>query len=213
MAHDEKILKFIEGQEFEMMSVFPQTIGIAKADKETAIKNVDTIHKYIDEGDFPDGFIYHTLHDIPEFESLNTWVDEQVNKYTQELKFPDKYVCTESWIHDYNIYSHQPWHAHAGNVISAVYIAWGRPYTDSNLYFKNPVGEDMMNPYNITPNSDQNKFGEMFTEWTYPQWSFPSVPGCLYIFRSYMEHMVQLKKNTDRRTVLAYNYNKESNNK
>ena len=37
MAHDEKILKFIEGQEFEMISVFPQTIGIVKADKETAI--------------------------------------------------------------------------------------------------------------------------------------------------------------------------------
>ena len=75
--------------------------------------------------------------------------------------------------------------------------------------FAVPVGEDMMNPYNITPNSDEKKFGEVFTEWTYPQWSFPSVPGCLYIFRSYMEHMVQLKKNTDRRTVLAYNYNKE----
>ena len=40
------------------------------------------------------------------------------------------------------------------------------------------------------------------------QMAYPSIHGTLYIFRSYLEHAIKLKENTDRRIVLACNYNR-----
>lgn len=219
MSLDKSILHKVpdNDEEFRLDWVFPQAIGISRKGKETTERWTKEIFKYMDAISYEekkDGFWYQFLHNVdnPVFKEVTKWVDEEVNKYAQQLKFPDKYICTESWCHDYPIYNSQPWHAHAGNMISAVFMIWGRPYTDSHLYFRNPAGEDMMNPYNITPKTNRDEMQKIFPINGFPQWGYPTMPGSLYIFRSYMQHSTNTKYNTDRRMVFAFNYNKEGHN-
>ena len=187
MSFDKTITDKIpeQGSKSEFEYLFPQVISKTQKDRNTTIEWAEEILKPVCK-----------------------FVDDCVGNYAKELKFPNEYECTESWAHDYIVNSYQQWHAHAGNVISAVYIVWARPWTDSHLWFKNP-NEDYSNPYNITPNTSESDLATVYHNSQYPQYGYPSIPGCCYVFRSSMLHSTQLKRNTDRRLVLAFNYNKK----
>tara|TARA_B100000902_G_C26879730_1_gene701981 strand:- start:22 stop:675 length:654 start_codon:yes stop_codon:yes gene_type:complete len=201
-----------QGSESKLDFLFPQVISNTQKDRNTTLEWAEEISnwatKKFEERKNNGTMIYTPLHSEEMLKPVCKFVDDCVSHYTKELKFPDEYECTESWAHDYTINSYQQWHAHAGNVISAVYIVWARPWTDSHLWFKNPI-EDYSNPYNVTPNTSERELAKVYHHTQYPQYGYPSMPGCCYVFRSSMFHSTQLKHNTDRRLVLAFNYNKK----
>ena len=179
--------------------IFPQTIGISEYGNASNLQG-----KIADYLKTADPFIYNP-HKLPVIEGLMKWIDHEVNEYRHTMQFPDEYECTESWLHDYRLNSYQPWHSHAGNIISAVYIIAANTDTSSPLYFRNPVN-DMMNPYNANMDPD---VAPIDTQWyNSEQMAYPSITGTLFIFRSYLEHSIKLKDNTHRRIVLALNYNR-----
>ena len=139
-----------------------------------------------------------SAHDNPGYISRFPFEPEQFLHtcgYLKELHF-----------HDYRLNTYQPWHSHAGNVISVVYIIIADENVSSPLYFRNPV-IDMMNPMNANMDPD---YESPTTGWyNSEQMAYPSIHGTLYIFRSYLEHSIALKDNTDRRIALALNYNKK----
>ena len=97
--------------------VFPQTIGEDK--NPNYLRHMIDLITHIQQTN--ERFLYNP-HTHPIMGDLMVWIDQCVNKYTQHLNFPDEYTCSESWIHDYEMNTYQPWHTHAGNIISAVYI-------------------------------------------------------------------------------------------
>ena len=214
MSFDKTITDKIpeQGSNSEFEYLFPQVISKTQKDRNTTIEWAEEISKWATEKTQErknnGTMIYTPLHNEEILKPVCKFVDDCVGNYAKELKFPDEYECTESWAHDYIVNSYQQWHAHAGNVISAVYIVWARPWTDSHLWFKNP-NEDYSNPYNITPNTSESDLATVYHNSQYPQYGYPSIPGCCYVFRSSMLHSTQLKRNTDRRLVLAFNYNKK----
>ena len=179
--------------------IFPQTIGIAHYPD--ADHDAMKIAKHMN-GTQP--FIYNPHHDTL-IQDLMQWIDVEVNQYAKAMQYPDRYYCTESWLHDYRLNTYQPWHSHAGNTISAVYIVIAKPETSTPLYFRNPVN-DMMNPMNANMDPDYEPPNPKW--YNSEQMAYPSNHGTLYIFRSYLEHSIALKDNTDRRITLALNYNK-----
>lgn len=218
MSFDKSIVDKIPEQDIDstMQYLFPTAISITQKNRKTTLQWSKDITEWssnkFKENKNNGTMIYSFLHKEPIIKPVCDFVDSCVNNYVKELKYPDEYECTESWAHDYRINSYQQWHAHAGNVISAVYIVWARPYVDSNLWFKNPV-EDLSNPYNITPNTSPKQLSEVFHYTQYPQYGYPSIPGCCYVFRSSLFHSTEIKLNTDRRLVLAFNYNRKKSTK
>ena len=123
----------------------------------------------------------------------------------KNVEFFDLYVAKESWVMNYKKGGGQPWHTHAGNIISAVYIIQANAELDTKLYFKSPV-TDMMNPFNSNMNP-YNK-GYDVNEYNNEQVAYPSTPGVLYTFRSHLEHSITQKVTDTKRVILALNYNR-----
>lgn len=180
--------------------VFPQTIGEDK--NPNYLRHMIDLITHIQQTN--ERFLYNP-HTHPVMGDLMVWIDQCVNKYTQHLNFPDEYTCSESWIHDYEMNTYQPWHTHAGNIISAVYIIQANAELDTKLYFKSPV-TDMMNPFNSNMNP-YNK-GYDVNEYNNEQVAYPSTPGVLYTFRSHLEHSITQKVTDTKRVILALNYNR-----
>ena len=179
--------------------IFPQTIGVAQYGKADDIAM--RVAKHMNTSD---NFLYNP-HKLSLIEDLMRWIDHEVNEYRHGMQYPDAYQCTESWMHDYRLNTYQPWHSHAGNVISVVYIIIADENVSSPLYFRNPVN-DMMNPMNANMDPD---VAPINTTWyNSEQMGYPSVTGTLFIFRSYLEHSIKLKDNTNRRIIIACNYNR-----
>ncbi len=168
--------------------IFPQTIGVAQYGKADDIAM--RVAKHMNTSD---NFLYNP-HKLPLIEDLMRWIDHEVNEYRHGMQY-----------HDYKLNTYQSWHSHAGNVISAVYIVLANPDTSSPLYFRNPV-PDIMNPMNA--NMDPDIPPVDLSWYNSEQMAYPSIHGTLYIFRSYLEHAIKLKENTDRRIALALNYNR-----
>jgi len=186
---------------FEMDFPFPQAIGVGEAKEAQLWKEIGTSWVTMQNS----SMVYKFLHNEPMLKDICNFVDSCVNSYVETMNYPDKYECTESWAHSYKIGGYQPWHAHGGNTISAVYIVAANKDKDTFLHFKNPIGADMLNPYNITPYKEEKikVHASAFSEWSYP-----SIPGRCYVFRSFMEHSTDVKTNKDDRIVFAFNYNK-----
>ena len=179
--------------------IFPQTLGIANYPDAPDLAMQVGRHMMQTES-----FIYKP-HQLPIMKDLMQWMDLEVNEYAKKMQFTDDYECTESWLHDYRLNTYQPWHSHAGNVISVVYIIIADENVSSPLYFRNPVN-DMMNPMNA--NMDPDVAPVNTTWYNSEQMGYPSVTGTLFIFRSYLEHSIKLKDNTNRRIIIACNYNR-----
>ncbi len=179
--------------------IFPQTVSEDRYAQASSLSL--RVCNYLDDQD--KRFIYNA-HTLPIFKDLVSWIDECVNNHTKFLKYPKEYKCTDSWLHDYEINTYQPWHTQAGNIISCVYMICANPKVASPLYFKNPV-VDMMNPHEATMSPDYK--GYETNEYNSEQMAYSSVTGTLFTFRSHLEHAMTQKTHDDRRIILALNYN------
>ena len=90
----------------------------------------------------------------------------------------------------------QEFHAHNGNVFSAVYYV-SVPEGSGRIVFEDPKEPDMC-PIKTKENRNQLR---------YSRTGYTPETGTLIIFRSYLRHSVEPGKNTEPRISIAMNYN------
>ena len=185
---------------------FPTVIGISHCPfiDEIQSKYKTIIKKYapMNEG----GFINHPIHLNKKFKKLNDWITEEVNKYSQEHRFPFEYEAKESWLWDYKVGGGQDYHAHAGHTLSTIFYLEGYE-EDTPTIFKNPI-EDMKNPLDTHPHDSANP--ERYNSFTYKTCLYGPQSGKLLVWRSYVEHKVESKLGTKKRIVFVYNFDPKS---
>ena len=113
----------------------------------------------------------------PSFNSLNTHKHKSLTNLNK-------------WFHWYKENDYSPDHVHLGRTISIVYYLQG-DMEDSRVLFKSPVPADMKNPYGVQSyakkESDKNSY-------THTDCYYKPVEGMLLIFRSYLQHRVEVKR-------------------
>ena len=188
-------------------SVFPTVIGFNHCPFFNEIKGdyismIKELPKTTSAGD-----VYYQFHKDRRFDKLNNWVTESVNDYAIRHKFPDNYLPGESWAIDYKNDHGQGFHAHSGWVMSTIFYLQS-DNDEANTIFRSPYYNDMQNPLGLGPKNSTDV--DKYNEYTYRTYRVKPIEGMLVIFRSYLEHAVELKKsdNIDR-IIMSYNYQKE----
>ena len=130
---------------------------------------------------------YQLLED-QKFSRLHSWIDDQINIYTEKLAFTSKLKCNEGWFNVYEKYEFTDYHNHSPNAVSCVYFL-NCDEAGAKLLIKN--------------NRDD------FTAYCNLVISYmchnPD-PGKLVVFSSYLDHAVQQHNTDNLRITLAYNY-------
>ena len=192
-----------EFKDLTLQHWFPTTVGVVDCPFMDEIQS--QYLKYIKFFQYDKvGFCYAEQHKNERFKKLNEWINEQVNQYAKLHKFPGVYGPGESWIIDYQNHKGQPWHTHIGWTISTVFYLVADK-TDKGTKFRSPTYNDTINPLRISPIDDRQ--GDKYTTLTYPTCEYAPVEGRLLIFRSYLEHSMDIKDNNDRRVIFSYNFN------
>jgi hypothetical protein len=144
---------------------------------------------------------YNTLntHNIlknKKFKKLNLWIHNQVNEYSNNLKYLNKFKCVNAWFNIYKKYDYQEIHDHGENSLSAVYFLKSNAEKSSKIFFK----------FNLDTNKMEPKIDKNFNITCPTAWYYP-VPGRLLIFKSTTKHCVERHEQEDIRISLAYNFN------
>ena len=185
---------------------FPTIIGIAHCpfikDIQSSYKKI--IKKYpIDKS----GLINVPVHRNQDFKKLTDWITQEVNTFSENHRFIFNYEPKESWIWDYEEGVAQGFHTHPGYTISTLFFLEGYQ-EDSPLVFRNPMHNDIKNPLGTQPHTSTNT--DLYNSFTFKTCSFPPRSGMLLVWRSYVEHEVDAKKGTAKRTVFVYNFDPDS---
>jgi uncharacterized protein (TIGR02466 family) len=127
------------------------------------------------------------------FKNLINKIEIYTTDFSKKLGSYVSYKIVNSW---YNIYykgDFQEYHDHQNVIFSAVYF-FTNPKGSGKLTFKNPI-KDMLplRPPHI-PN-----------ELSFFNYKFNMQPNSLIIFRSYLDHMVEICHNTKPRITAAFN--------
>jgi uncharacterized protein (TIGR02466 family) len=131
------------------------------------------------------------------FYKLNDWIFNQILDYANNLKYKDKYKCSEGWFNIYKKYDYQEYHDHSDSTFSAVYFLKSNIKKSSKIYFKFNNTRNIMEP---TPDPS--------FKLTYSTVFYDPVPGRLIIFPSTLKHCVERHEHEEERISLAYNFNK-----
>ncbi len=189
--------KFNSGySELQVDAWFPTLIGVSfykdhKKDAPNIIKKLKTVKSKCPKSIGESSFFLHPCHKDKELKNLNSWIQKRIDEYTNFYGFPKKVKPVESWFHWYKENNYNDAHVHLGRTISAIYYLQS-DLEDSRVVFHSPVPVDMKNPFGITANDSKEYLQKdhSFTECFYKP-----VEGMLLIFRSYLLHKVELKKN------------------
>lgn len=188
-------------KEVYLDKIFPTVIGIADC---PFINEVQDEYKQILKSIPNDGEMkYHQIHKDHRFDRLTNWIIDKVYEYSKEHNFPEKYMPYESWCLEYKRGSHNPAHVHTGSIIS-VSFHLETSIDDVPIAFRGPYFKDMLNPLKLTPqNVGQSHH---YNKLTSPaQWYYP-LTGRLLIFRSFVEHEVDIKNSDDPRIIISMNF-------
>ena len=147
------------------------------------------------------GFVNKSVHFNPKFKKLNSWITEEVNKFSQAHHFPGEYEIKESWIWDYKVGGYLDFHRHPGYTLSALFFLEGHK-EDAQTVFRNPI-EDMKNPFKTTPYNSRDP--NLYNSFTYKTCRYPPESGLLLVWRSYVDHAVEFKKIPAKRILFVYN--------
>jgi len=182
----------------EIHSWFPTLIGVGfyKNHQQEAPAIIEYLEKIKNNNRKPNptrspSFNYLNTPKHKSLTNLNKWIQDQVDDYVLFHNFKKKkYKPIESWFHWYKENDYNPDHVHLGRTISIVYYLQG-DMEDSRVIFKSPVPADMKNPYGVQSyakkESDKNPY-------THTDCYYKPVEGMLLIFRSYLQHRVEVKR-------------------
>ena len=136
----------------------------------------------------------YELQDDLVFNSILNVVDQHMIEFSKIWGSDVVPHCSQSWVNVSGEGGYQEFHTHPGAVYSAVYYL-SCPPGSGKIIFKNPMCPDMLPP----PNLEQTKFSREHC-------MYEPMVGNLIIFRSFMQHMVELGTNKEPRMTLAFNY-------
>ena len=148
------------------------------------------------------GFINYPVHQDKRFKKLNDWISHEVNAFSKEHRFIYSYEAKESWAWDYQIGAYQGSHTHLGHTLSATFFLEGYP-KDTPLTFINPI-HDMKNPLGVRAHTSFKR--NIYNSFTFRSCSYAPRSGLLLIWRSYIEHSVDVKYRPEKRIVFVYNF-------
>jgi hypothetical protein len=138
----------------------------------------------------------HNLNDDPECQSLLDKVNYHIHQFARAHNCEETYKNNYSWLNVATGSSWQEFHAHNGNVFSAVYYV-SAPEGSGRIVFEDPKEPDMC-PIKTKENRNQLR---------YSRTGYTPETGTLIIFRSYLRHLVEPGTNTEPRISIAMNYN------
>lgn len=122
-------------------------------------------------------------------------VEEHIFEYVRLMGSTHRYECQEAWANISHEHSFQEYHTHADRTISAVYYA-AVPENSGKIIFESPLEPDMLPIKNI----------DNYNYWSNRISHFTPEPGMLFIFRSYLRHMVEINRSKDARVSIAMNF-------
>tara|TARA_R100001509_G_scaffold22053_1_gene11542 strand:+ start:110 stop:706 length:597 start_codon:yes stop_codon:yes gene_type:complete len=140
---------------------------------------------------------YETWED-KHFKGINDFVLEKVTEYANEIGLKDdclNYRPYDSWFTIYRKGDYQEYHTHGSSVISAIYFVKANDKS-AKVYFKSPIADHIVPEYK-----------ERSAD-TWERIFYDPKPGRLVVFRSYLEHCVEMQKDKESRISLAYNFKK-----
>jgi len=138
------------------------------------------------------------IFDDKSFKKINDFVLQKVAEYSNEIGLQDdcvNQIPRDSWFNIYRKGDFQEYHAHGDSILSAIYFIKANDKS-AKLYFKSPF-QDQLSPEYKGRSAD-----------TWERIFYDPKPGRLIIFRSYVEHCVEMQKDKDSRISLAYNFKK-----
>ena len=137
----------------------------------------------------------HNLNNDPEFQPLLDVVNFHVHQFAHAHNCTERYHNNYSWLNIANSNAWQEFHAHNGNVFSAVYYV-SAPEGSGRIIFEDPKEPDMC-PIKTRENRNELRFTRV---------GYTPQEGTLIIFRSYLRHSVEPGTNTESRISIAMNY-------
>jgi len=192
----------------ELNNWFPTTIGIDYypnhfLEKDKLIKYCYDIKSKVKPGGrgWVSNETYNTSedqHDIvsdDRFINLNKFVVKSVKKYLDQVSLRKKTFLADGWLNVYNKHNYQETHRHNGYVISCIYFL-KVPENSAGTVFYSPFKEMVIND-NDYRDINKRPSGHLI---------YKAEESKLLIFRSYLEHGVELHKTDEDRITLAYNF-------
>lgn len=138
----------------------------------------------------------HQLSQYQKFKNLINNITDHVCRFAKELGSDSSdYTPTGAWINIASKGHFQEHHRHNGAIFSAVYYLQA-PEGAGNLVFESPIG---------FTNGLKNVNNEA-TFYTQEHVKYPPIENSLIVFRSHMQHMVQMCENEKDRISVAINY-------
>ena len=192
----------------ELNNWFPTTIGISYypnhfLEKDKLIKYCYDIKSKVKPGGrgWVSNETYNTSedqHDIvsdDRFINLNKFVVESVKNYLDQVGLRKKIFLTDGWLNVYNKHNYQETHRHNGYIMSCIYFL-KVPKKSAGTVFYSPYKEMVIND-NDYIDINKRPSGHLI---------YKAEEGKLLMFRSYLEHGVELHKTDEDRITLAYNF-------
>ena len=137
----------------------------------------------------------YNIHTDKEFEHLSKLVENHTNEFARSLNSFYDYKTSNSWLNIYYENDYQEFHNHPRAVFSAVYTL-ANPPGSGDFVIKSPTADmDMFNMCNIKGTNQLNA----------TTWNYSLKPRSLIIFRSYINHMVNVCKINEPRITTAFN--------
>jgi len=123
-------------------------------------------------------------------------IEKAVQEYSELFKFKKRVKFSNMWININSYKDSNSIHTHPGCLISGVYYI-KTSKNCGNITFKK------------SSNIDYHVQGEKVTEWNSLNtvfWSLPAVENTLYLFPSWVKHLVPLNYSKEDRISLSFNY-------
>lgn len=137
----------------------------------------------------------YNIHEDIKFESLKNLVNQHTNDFARSLNSFYNYQISNSWINIYYNKDYQEFHNHPKAVFSAVYT-FANPPGGGDFVIKSPTADfDMFPMLHIKGTNTLNATTH----------NYKLNPRSLIIFRSYIQHMVDVCNTDEPRITAAFN--------
>lgn len=126
------------------------------------------------------------------FRKINNFVSKSVANYLVRTGLKMKLYMSDAWFNIYKKNNYQEFHQHSGCIVSCIYFL--KIPTPEKVYFKSPYKEML---FSSKYTGDYNP-----SDWVH----YVPDESNLLVFRSYVEHAVELHKSDEDRITIAYNF-------
>jgi len=161
------------------------SLSLSKKDKGRVLTNIG-------------GWQSDNLEDVSELKELIGVIQNHLTLFAKEIGIKHTIKVTNRWININGYKDTNLLHSHPNCLISGVYYVQ-TPKDCGNIVFHHPVRA-------LLQHSWSEEEIDNYTEFTSPEWWMPSQAGLLYLFPSWLDHMVKPNLNKkEKRISISFN--------